>query len=907
MSDNAPTTVQQQDQTSQKSTLRVRRLSIWTQVMGLVAVVSIPLLLALFLEVSDRSQERATLAQGAAARLSLAESDDAAAMVRRVAALAESIARRPVETLLTAQSCDETLSRPTELEPLANLIVVRDRTGRPVCPLAPAGRNFTSLEAVAWHENVLRSGATAVGPPSVNMLSGRWIVPVVAAVRVKSGEVVGSVAISLDLASIKPVAGNALPVGADGFVVDEQGIVILSWSSLHKPGDAMAADQVVQQALAKRVGTANLAGRDGVLRMHSFSPVGGTTWIAIVGAPPPMETSSSWLRALVVSVPLTLLGLIGAILIGGRIERPIRDVVAAADAAIEGKAFRPIPVTGSRETAALAEKFNAMQAARQDSDNRLAERESQLRSLTLLYAQYFWETDADARIIKIEGAIDSAFTPVVRALKGATLWSSSFRDTPSFTWERLQSTFTARERFTECIAEYRAVNGEKYFLAIAGEPYFDERGEFLGYRGIARDVSTRKRIEASMQLLDASVRNAQDGILILAGPSAAEPGSIRFANPAFCKLTGYSLDELVGKDSALFNGPETDLAMLEHVRGRLAAGEALAIELVRYRKYGDPFWADMRVSPLINERNRIDHVVVVMRDITERRHRELELKHLADTLEQRVSERTTQLEIAARELEAFSYSVSHDLRAPLRVIEGFTDILIEDYGSTLDQIGRDHLQRLKSAAARTNNMINALISMAKISGGELVREPVNLSKLSEEICNDLTHQDPARHARFVIAPSVRVEGDRTLLRMVLENLLGNAWKFSAKVGQSIIELGVDTTHSDGAGGEVYFVRDNGAGFDMRYADRLFGVFQRLHGTNEFQGTGIGLATVARIIQRHGGRIWAEGIVGEGATFYFTLWTGTTGTDSAVSSPLNNTANDGMAAASRTSFKAANDS
>jgi signal transduction histidine kinase len=220
----------------------------------------------------------------------------------------------------------------------------------------------------------------------------------------------------------------------------------------------------------------------------------------------------------------------------------------------------------------------------------------------------------------------------------------------------------------------------------------------------------------------------------------------------------------------------------------------------------------------------------------------------------------------ANERESFSYTVSHDLRAPIRVVEGFTKILKEDYGRQLDRVGNDHLDRVLGAAARMNSMIDALLALSQLSSQPLARQPVNLSQLAGYVADDLRRQSPERQVAVHIEPELLVQGDPTLLRVVLENLLGNAWKYTGKCREPQIWLGRDPQQPPGS----VTVRDNGAGFDMRFADRLFGVFQRLHSAADFQGTGIGLASVRRIIRRHGGDIWAEAEVGRGASFHFTL-------------------------------------
>jgi signal transduction histidine kinase len=218
------------------------------------------------------------------------------------------------------------------------------------------------------------------------------------------------------------------------------------------------------------------------------------------------------------------------------------------------------------------------------------------------------------------------------------------------------------------------------------------------------------------------------------------------------------------------------------------------------------------------------------------------------------------------ESDTFSFTVSHDLRAPIRVVEGFTRIVKEDYGRLLDRVGNDHLDRVLGAAARMNLMIDALLTLARLSSQPLARQPVNLSQLASYVVDDLRRAAPEREAEVEIEPGLTAQGDPTLLRLVLENLLGNAWKYSARCARAQISLRA-VAHGPG---RAFVVRDNGAGFDMRSADRLFGLFQRLHSASEFPGHGVGLASVRRIVARHGGEIWAEAEPGRGAAFYFTL-------------------------------------
>lgn len=277
-------------------------------------------------------------------------------------------------------------------------------------------------------------------------------------------------------------------------------------------------------------------------------------------------------------------------------------------------------------------------------------------------------------------------------------------------------------------------------------------------------------------------------------------------------------------------------------------------DITEYVRLADEQERVRRQSQALAQRTEVMEAEIV------RRSREL------DVARRNLQELNDDLRSHATELEAFSYSVSHDLRAPLRSIDGFSQALLEDYADRLDETGRQYLGRVRAATVRMGTLIDDLLKLSRVTRAEMTREPVDVSALTESIIADLRREFPEREVEVVIEPGILVEGDSKLLHIALDNLLSNAWKFTGQRRPARIEFGLREV-----GGErACFVRDNGAGFDMAYANKLFGPFQRLHAPTEFPGTGIGLAIVHRIILRHGGRIWVEAAVGNGATFYFTL-------------------------------------
>ncbi len=376
------------------------------------------------------------------------------------------------------------------------------------------------------------------------------------------------------------------------------------------------------------------------------------------------------------------------------------------------------------------------------------------------------------------------------------------------------------------------------------------------------EIAERTRAENKFRNL---LESAPDIIILV-----DRKGRIALVNSQAEHCFGYVREELIGQPIEILIPERLRIGHVDHREKYLATPRArpmgTGLDLHGHRKDGSEFPVEISLSPTETAEGVL--ITSIIRDVTQRRQAERRIHELNESLQHRARE----LELTNKELETFSYSVSHDLRAPLRGIDGFSQALIEDYGDKLDDQGKDYLQRVRSATQRMGLLIDDLLKLSRATRAELRRESVDLNPLAQGIMHELQRTKPERVVEFSIEAGLNADGDARLLRIVLENLLGNAWKFTGKTPRPLIELG-SCPGEDGTC--VFYVRDNGVGFDMVYADKLFGAFQRLHAPAEFPGTGIGLATVQRIVHRHGGRVWAEGQVNRGATFYFTLPTGNT--------------------------------
>jgi len=392
-------------------------------------------------------------------------------------------------------------------------------------------------------------------------------------------------------------------------------------------------------------------------------------------------------------------------------------------------------------------------------------------------------------------------------------------------------------------------DGSRFWADVIITALRDPDGSVIGFAKVTRDTTERRRAEQALHESEERFRllveSVQEYAIFVLDPA----GRVASWNAGAEAIKGYAAEEILGQHVAVFYTPEDVALGKPQAQLEAAAREGrVEDEGWRLRKDGNRFWADTVITAMRDPTGALIGFGKVTRDLTRRR---------------RIEEQLAQ---SNAELERFSYSVSHDLRAPLRAINGYAQAVLEDYAAALDAEGQRFLGIIRDSAKRGGELIDALLNFSRLGRQTLSMEPVDLTELARAVVDELRRSADVEGIDVIVDPLQPTRGDRTLLRQVLANLIGNAFKFSRGRPHPQIEIGA---RREGQA-VVYFVRDNGVGFDMRYADKLFGVFQRLHRADEFEGTGVGLALAQRIIQRHGGRIWADGKVDGGATFFFTL-------------------------------------
>jgi PAS domain S-box-containing protein len=508
------------------------------------------------------------------------------------------------------------------------------------------------------------------------------------------------------------------------------------------------------------------------------------------------------------------------------------------------------------------------------AESRLRRSQARFRSLTQLSSDWYWELDDKFRFTRLSGSATEQADVAIANYLGKTRWETD--DTPRNRgiWTAHRAQLERHETFRNFEYEHEHKDGRVLVFSISGEPVFNAAGTFTGYRGVGTDITERKQTETALRTSEARFRTVVEALAEGVVLRDAD-GKIIDCNASAERIFGKSLAQVKGLPSAILDWerlredgtlmPEVEWAS---VRAK-TSGQAQSNVVQRYRRPdGSTFWGLINVQPLFESNNTTPSgFVTSIADITKRKQAEVEIVRLNVDLENRVLRRTAQLEAANKEMEAFSYSVAHDLRTPLSTIDGFCALLEKHMPPAAGERALHFLERIRSSVRRMGELTDGLLSLTRLSRTSMVWDTVDISAEALRVARRLKDAEAGRAARIAIEPGMTARGDQGMLAQVLEQLIANAWKFSAKKEQVEIEVGRQRGKDSQP---VFFVKDKGAGFDMAYVDKLFGNFERLHSPEEFAGSGIGLATAKRIVDRHGGKIWAESVVGEGSTFYFSL-------------------------------------
>jgi len=508
------------------------------------------------------------------------------------------------------------------------------------------------------------------------------------------------------------------------------------------------------------------------------------------------------------------------------------------------------------------------------AEDRLRRSQERFRSLTQLSSDWYWEQDKNFRNVFVSNDPQHFALGTQVIGEGLCRWDLPNSAPVVGTWEEHKAALQAHLPFRNFEYRLTKADGGVIYRSVSGEPVFGEGGAFQGYRGVGSDITERKLTETA--LLESNTRfQAVVGALAEGVVLRDAEGRIIDCNASAERIFGKTLAQMKGQTSAAADWERlredgTHMPEVEwpSVRAK-TTGQAQNNVVQRYRRPdGSTFWALINVQPLFEGKSdRPTGFVSSISDITKRKQAEVEIVRLNVDLENRVLRRTAQLEAANKEMEAFSYSVAHDLRTPLSTIDGFCALMEKHLPPSAGERAMHFLERIRTSVRRMGELTDGLLALTRLSRTSMVWDTVDLSAEALRHAKRLKDAEADREARITVEPGMVARGDQGMLSQVLQQLLANAWKFSAKKDYVEITVG---RHGSKEGQPVFFVQDKGAGFDMAYIDKLFGNFERLHSPDEFAGSGIGLATAKRIIDRHGGKIWAQSVVGEGSTFYFSL-------------------------------------
>ncbi|MBA3902608.1 MAG: hypothetical protein C0522_02880 [Rhodocyclaceae bacterium] len=842
--------------------------SIRAQLQILVLAAVLPLLLASAFDIYQEAQKGFDRAHDEARRLARVAAADSQHYFERAEQRLGDIARRIETGSLEPSRCHELFSDIETIRREYAGIAILDQGGRLVC--IAAGPNAEAVDGLTAARPLLAlAGAhprLLVGAPLKERTSGSWVLPLAYPVRGGAGRAAGMVIAAAQFERFHSlVARLELPEQPVTVIMNGEGLII---SHLPDPdrhiGQSRRGDPAGQAIIEQRSGVVRAASAaDGVERIYGFEPVQGTDWIAIVGidvARIKQKVMTSALQHAAYAAGVLVLALLLSYYLSRRIAAPIHAVASAAHAFGEGRRDIRVPAAGAKEVAEVAVQLNGMLDALAERERGLEEAQAMLNSVLGSMDRALWSFAPDMGVLFF--ASDST-----KKIFGHE--AAEFRTKPGLWLELVHPDDRAQAEAVMDhilasgmgVMEYRIIRpgGEVRWIEARWRHVADGQGRQARLDGIVSDITEIKQAEEENRQLLAIVEQSLNEIYVF------DAATLRYeyANSGALHNLGCDFHGLMRMTPLDLMPDYTEGAFSRLVQQLLQQEKPKQVFETRHRRTdGSEYPVEVHLQAVVRE-GRWKCLAVVI-DISERQRAQKEILRLAASLEHRVAERTAELARANAELESFAYSISHDLRTPLRAINGYASILIQEERAHLGPESVDMLERIARGAVRMGVLIDDLLNFSKVGRIGLNRTQVDMEAMVRTVAEELREDNPL--ARVQVHPMPAVMADPALLRQALLNLVGNALKFTARCTAPLVEVGVAREE----GQPVFFVRDNGVGFEMEHATKLFGVFHRLHREADFPGTGVGLAIVKRIIERHGGRIWAEAVPGKGATFFFTL-------------------------------------